>query len=145
MRWIPRYLKLQTASKDKGTVFAEPGNVVWPVLVSCLIILDFFTEIRSLWELKKFCAIIMSLSRASLDCPRITRSSAKKIALMFMESRLIPNPEEFSKGPRSLMNKEKRSGLRLHPAKRNLKSFINFRAYLASHPWSTIVPLYICH
>lgn len=57
----------------------------------------------------------MSWSRAALDDPINTMSSAKNKDATFCEQRSIPSPEELSSRPRLLMKREKSSGLKLHP------------------------------
>ena len=64
---------------------------------------------------KNFLASDINLSRAFLDLPRMTMSSAKKIAEMFVSSRSSPSPEEFNRVPSSFINKEKSSGDKLQP------------------------------
>ena len=64
---------------------------------------------------QNFLASDINLSRAFLDLPRMTMSSAKKIAEMLVSSRSNPSPEEFNRVPRSFMNREKRSGDKLQP------------------------------
>ena len=57
----------------------------------------------------------MSWSRAALDDPINTMSSAKNKDATFCEQRSIPSPEELSSRPKLLMKREKSSGLKLHP------------------------------
>ena len=78
-------------------------------------IFDFDSEISSLCFLKNDLVSTINKSRAPLDLPRMTRSSANKIAEMLISWRSIPSPEEFNLAPRPEMYKEKSSGLKLHP------------------------------
>ena len=56
--------------------------------------------------MKNFLVIIIRVSNAVFDWPRMIKSSAKNIPEMLMFARLIPRPVEFNKDPRLLINKE---------------------------------------
>ena len=68
--------------------------------------------------------MLIRLSRASLDLPSRTRSSAKSIAEMLIEPRLTPRPDELSLEPRLLINRQNNKGERLQPENDQVSSTV---------------------
>ena len=69
--------------------------------------------------MKNLLVISIRASRAFLFFPTRTKSSANRRAEMLVSWRSIPRPDELSSAPRSLMNKENKSGLKLQTGMRN--------------------------
>ena len=108
-------MKDRTCSKVIGLVGGDPVKVVYPVLASCDMSLDFFSDSSSLWFEKKILVMSMRALRAAVDLPRMIISSAKNMAEMLVLPRSRPIPVELSSVPRLLMYKLNRRGERLQP------------------------------